>query len=621
MRPANDGDTAMNSLLHELKRRKVFRVAIVYAASGFVMLQAADLILPRLGVPEWALTLIVVLLLLGFPIALALAWALELTADGVRVTPPSAADAAVRAPALLGRRTLVVAALLVALGVGLGAGLFRGPSKRHDAAAEAVADRSIAVLPFADFSPNADQQWFSDGLAEEILNALARLPDLRVASRTGSFQFRAHGGQLSAIAESLGVAHVLEGSVRRDGERVRVTAQLIRASDDAHVWSQTFDREARDVMRVQEEIAYEIARTMQTALQPDELARMVAVGTNSLAAYEAFLRYWHLSDRAAELEDWSASLDGIRELERAVEHDPRFFRALAEAASFWMYQLTPTNRAFGIDAASYRERHDRALRHLRAAEAVAPDVLSRLQAERLRARLELRLREAVGIGERIIELSPTGEEYFLIGLDAVAIGRYHDARRWFAEAAQRPPHELARGRAGLAANHHRVDAAAGAAIVDQLLAEGSTGLNDLYQSHRVLLAAGRIAEAGQLGEEYLARSPSAENRLLLRVRQLCAEHRVDEAEALVGGTAEELANDGTLRWHVSNYLGRPAEAAESLRHYDDAGELFTLSTFLAYTFFDPQRYPKLSAALRRNGSLRTEVLPIPYACPQREEPT
>jgi hypothetical protein len=128
----------MSSLLHELKRRKVFRVAVVYAASGFVMLQAADLILPRLGVPEWALTLIVVLLLLGFPIALALASALELTADGVRVTPPSAADPAVRPPALLGRRTLILAALLIALGVGLGAGLFRGPSSRRDAA-EALA--------------------------------------------------------------------------------------------------------------------------------------------------------------------------------------------------------------------------------------------------------------------------------------------------------------------------------------------------------------------------------------------------------------------------------------------------------------------------------------------------
>jgi TolB-like protein len=609
----------MRSLLHELKRRKVFRVAVVYAASGFVMLQAADLILPRLGVPEWALTLIIVLLLLGFPIALALAWALEVTADGVRVTPRSAADAAVRPPALLGRRTLVVAALLIVLGVGLGTGLFRGSSSRRGAAAEVVADRSIAVLPFADFSPNADQQWFSDGLAEEILNALARLPDLRVASRTGSFQFRGHGGQMSAIAESLGVAHVLEGSVRRDGERVRVTAQLIRAADDAHLWSQTFDRDAGDVMQVQEEIAYEIARTLQTALQPDELARMVSVGTNSLAAYEAFLRYWHLENRAYEFEDWSIKLDAIRELERAVEHDPRFFRALAEAAFFWVGQLTPTNRAYGVNAEPYQARHDRALRHLRAAEAVAPDVLSRLKAERLRARLELRLREAVEIGERIVELSPTAQDLLWLGNDAAAIGRYDDARRWLGEAARRPPHELPLGRATLAQAYHRVDAAAGAAIVDQMLSEGGAGLDDLYQSHRVLLAAGRIADARRIAEEYLSRSPLAEGRLLLEIRQLCAEHRVAEAERLAAGMEEGFAPDGTVRWHVSNYLGRPAEAAEQLRHYDEAGELFSLSTFLRYTFFDARRYPKLSAALRRSGSLRTEVLPIAYACPQREE--
>jgi TolB-like protein len=320
------------SLYTEFKRRKVFRVAAVYAATAFVVLQAADLTLPRLGVPEWAMSLIVVLLALSFPVAIVLAWALELTPDGVRVTRGATAETGDQPPpALLGGRTIGVVALLLALGIGLGAGLFLAPrtaaepgdAGRADAAPDAAPDRSVAVLPFADFSPDGGQQWFADGLAEEILNALARLPDVRVASRTGSFQFRDHAGDVKAIADSLGVAHLLEGSVRRTGDQVRITAQLIRADDDAHLWSQNFDRDAADVIRVQEEIAYEIARTLQTALDPEALARMVAAGTNSVAAHEALLRSRHLETRAAELEDWDLMLQSYEAIEEARSPERR----------------------------------------------------------------------------------------------------------------------------------------------------------------------------------------------------------------------------------------------------------------------------------------------------------
>jgi hypothetical protein len=170
------------SLYTEIKRRRVFRVGAVYAATAFVVLQAADITLPRLGVPEWAMSLIVVLLGLGFPVALVLAWALELTAGGVRVTRGATADTGDGgAPALLGGRTIAVVALLLAVGVGLGAGLFLAPrtgaepgdARMADAGPAAATDRSVAVLPFADFSPGGGQEWFSDGLAEEIVSAAA----------------------------------------------------------------------------------------------------------------------------------------------------------------------------------------------------------------------------------------------------------------------------------------------------------------------------------------------------------------------------------------------------------------------------------------------------------------
>jgi TolB-like protein len=614
------------SFIHEIRRRKVVRVALVYVATAFAVVQAADVMLPRMGVPDWAVSLVVALAVLGLPIALVLAWALELTPDGVRVTRSATARSGDPAPpALLGGRTIAVAALLLAVGAGLGAGLLLAPRTGLDAGDARAADpdpdaaheRSIAVLPFADFSPDGDQVWFSDGLAEEILNALARLPDVRVASRTGSFQFRDRSGDVKAIADSLGVAHILEGSVRRTGDQVRITAQLIRASDDAHLWSQNFDRDATDVIRVQEEIAYEIARTLRTALDPEELARMVAAGTNSVAAHEALLRYWYLENRAGDLEDFGLLAEAYEALDEARALDPQFHRAHGTAAEFWLNQLTPTSRLSGVTDLIYGEREARALESMRAAEATAPDRLSRLQAERARARLEVRLRDALTLSQQIVELDPRGQEWFELGRSALQIGRYDLARDAWREAAARPE-EVRFGVIEVAMMYHRVDPEAALELTDRWLAEESASLDELYQAHRVLLAGGRIEQAGTLAEQYQARSPLEYGKVLVRTRQLCGEGRTAVAEAYydsLDSMAASALDDPVTRWLVLTYLGRTAEATELLRHYDDAGELFTLSTFLEYAFFDPRPYPNLSAALRRHGALRTEPLPIPYACP------
>jgi TolB-like protein len=612
--------------IDEIRRRKVVRVALVYGATAFAMVQAADVMLPRMGVPEWVPNLVVALAVLGLPIALVLAWALELTPDGVRVTRGATANAGDGgSPALLGGRTIAVVALLVAVGVGLGAGLILAPRTSTDSLQalpvgddrDAAPDRSVAVLPFADFSPDGHQEWFADGLAEEILNALARLPDLRVASRTGSFRFRDRSGDVRAIADSLGVAHILEGSVRRAGDQVRITAQLIRAADDAQLWSQNFDRDATDVIRVQEEIAYEIARTLRTALDPEELARMVAAGTNSIAAHEALLRYWYLESRANELEDFGVLAEAYDAIDEARTLDPQFHRAHAEAAKFWLNQLTPTSRLSGVTDLTYAEREARALESMRAAEATAPDRLSRLQAERARARLEVRLRDAVTLSQQIVELDPRGQQWYELGRSALHIGRYDLARDAWREAAAR--HEEVRfGIIQVAMMYHRVDSEAALRLTDQWLAEESPGLDELYQAHRVLLAGGRIEHAGALAERYQARSPSEYGKVLVRIRQLCGEGRTADAEAYydsLDSMAVSELHDLVTRWHVLTYLGRTAEATELLHPYDDAGELFTLSTFLEYAFFDPRRYPNLSATLRRHGALRTEPLPIPYACP------
>lgn len=604
-------------------------MAVVYGATAFAVLQAADILLPRLGVPDWGMSLVVVLLVLGFPVALVLAWALEVTPDGVRVTrTPADSPGEASPPALLGGPTVAVVALLLAVGVGFGAGRFLGPRTAadenvltSDSGADPSHDRSVAVLPFADFSPDGGKAWFSDGLAEEILNALARLPDLRVASRTGSFQFRDHSDDVGAIADSLGVAHVLEGSVRWAGDQVRITAQLIRADDDAHVWSQTFDRNAEDVIHVQEEIAYEIARTLQTALDPEELAQMVAAGTNSVAAHEALLRARHLENRAIELEDFGLVEQAYEALEEARQLDPQFYRAHLAAAEFWINQLTPSNRQAVVTDLPVAERQARALERLRAAESTAPDRLSRLKAERARAQLEIRLRDVLSLSQEIVAIDPNGQNWNDLGLSALHIGRYDLARDAWREAAAR--HEETRfGIVEIAAMYHRVDPGAALELVDRWLEGDATNLDDLYQAHRVLLAGGRVEQAASLAEQYRARSPSGYGKVLVRIRQLCAEDRTADAMAYyesLDSLADDMLQDETTEWHTLNYLGRRDEAIEVLRHYDDAGELFVLSTFLVYTFFDPRPYPNLSAVLRRNGALRAEPQPIPYACPASSE--
>jgi adenylate cyclase len=246
----------------ELKRRKVVRVAVVYAATAFVLLQAADIMLPRLGVPEWAMSLVVVLVVLGFPLALVLAWALELTPDGVRVTPATVqSDPAESAPSILGKRTLVVTGVLIVLGIGLGAGWFLRPTTTPSAR-----EASIAVLPFVNMSASAENEYFSDGISEEILNLLAKVPGLQVAARTSSFAFKGRSEDASDIARQLRVGHVLEGSVRRAGDRVRITAQLIEADQGYHLWSEAYDRELADIFVVQDEIARAIVAALETHL-------------------------------------------------------------------------------------------------------------------------------------------------------------------------------------------------------------------------------------------------------------------------------------------------------------------------------------------------------------------
>ena len=351
----------MGKLIAELRRRNVIRVAGVYAVVGWLVAQVATVLETSLGLPSWFDGVIVAALLLGLPVALILAWAFELTPEGMRLTASLPEDevAAQKSRkvdyAILSGVALVTVLFIVERvmpppaiavrsaddGSGAAADASGADSQARDGSSAVATPTgpppaaSIAVLPFADLSAEKDQQYFSDGIAEEILNVLARIDGLKVASRTSAFQFRSAAAGIPAIARELGVRHVLEGSVRKAGDRVRITAQLIDASTDEHLWSETFDRTltAEDLFAIQDEIAAATVAALRTKLggAMAESAPAAPVRTTKVEAYELFLEARALFQARRDL----GAADGL--LARAIEIDPQFADALAIRAGIHQF--------------------------------------------------------------------------------------------------------------------------------------------------------------------------------------------------------------------------------------------------------------------------------------------
>lgn len=325
------------SLLAELKRRNVIRMAGLYLVGAWLIAQVAETILPAFEVPNWVMRAILIVLALGFLPAMAVAWIFELTPEGLKrdedVDP--ATSIAPQTARRMDRILLLVSVLALGyfafdkfvLAPQRNAELVVQATEKLDAATVAkqstVNPNSIAVLPFVNMSGEKDNEYFSDGISEEILNVLAQIPKLQVAARTSSFSFKGAGKEVPQIAKELKVRMVLEGSVRKQGERVRITAQLIDASNGFHVWSQTYDRELKDIFAIQDEIAKAIADELKVKLRDKAAPGENATGTNSVAAYDLYLRgmqAWHLRGgsnlhRAIDL------------FQQAAVIDPRFAQA------------------------------------------------------------------------------------------------------------------------------------------------------------------------------------------------------------------------------------------------------------------------------------------------------
>jgi adenylate cyclase len=304
-----------STLFQELKRRNVFRVGAAYVVVGWLLIQASDVIAPQLHLPEWAPRLVTFLIILGFPLALFLAWVFELTPQGVQVTEGQVGNK--RFYALLSVLTVIALGWFL---VGL-----RDDAEPVVGAPVATGPPSIAVLAFENMSPDPENAHFADGIAEEILNILAGIEGLRVASRTSAFSFRGGSVPIPEIARVLNVGHVLEGSVRRQGRQVRITAQLIRADTDEHLWSRSYDRDLTDIFRVQEEIGQAIADALGEVLGTRTV--QVVPATADLDAYDRFLRGRARFHQRKEL------LEAIEDLSHAVEQDAEFGEAWAYLAA------------------------------------------------------------------------------------------------------------------------------------------------------------------------------------------------------------------------------------------------------------------------------------------------
>jgi len=310
----------MSGFFEEVKRRKVYRVAAAYVIAAGGIIQLASAAFPAWELPNWTLRLVIVLLLIGFPIALLLAWAFDVTPQGIKTTPASAPKANLRRNLLV----LVAAGVLVSAIAGFFLLLPRASAHKID--------KSIAVLPFENLSDDKENAYFADGIQDDVLTNLSKIGDLKVISRTSVMPYRGKASNVREIGKALGVATILEGSVRRIGNRVRVNVQLINAENDQHIWAEDYDRDLTDVFAIQTDLAKKIVGELQAKLSPAEQALMERKPTENGEAYLAFVQAHNLF--VAGVEDIGKLKQSEQLYARAIELDPKFALAIA-----WYSQL------------------------------------------------------------------------------------------------------------------------------------------------------------------------------------------------------------------------------------------------------------------------------------------
>jgi len=617
------------SFFAELNRRNVVRVGIAYLVIGWVLAQVAEFAFENFGAPEWVLKTFVAALLLGLPIAVLFAWAYEMTPEGIKREKD--VDRSQSITGVTGRKLdrVIIGLLVVAVGYFLWerqAGVQPIDTSGVEALATQEVDlnpevdagpkqRSIAVLPFVNMSSDQEQEWFSDGLTEEILNALARTPDLLVAARTSSFKFKGSNEDIPTIAKALGVAHILEGSVRSGGDQLRVTAQLIRASDGFHLWSQTYDRNPEDVIAIQEDIAIEIATALETAMDPEELARMVSSGTSSVPAYNAYLEGLAIDSSTISTGDTYSFLRARDAYNRAVELDPEYSSAYWKLAAFWSIQLGTVNIITGIVDLPREEMQqefddaiDKAIRFER-------DPVNQTRARVLRAMQKRQVSEALRLNTDYLSQRPNdqaAQNYHLLLLGD--LGAPEELRAAIEEFERRDGYDLIVNNNSITHSMLTGDKQFARRFTQDALRRMPDRPFLQYQAHRTLLYAGDIDGAVTLIPAIQASDMPDDTKAIVPLRQACAEGNLAEAQRTFEKFQAEFGDDFSMSWISHKIMGLDDEADAMLAPLDESRDFDRLMDFVSYYYFDASLYPNLVEFLKAQGIEAREPLAMPYRC-------
>ena len=517
----------------ELRRRKVFRVGIAYAVVAWLLLQAVDIVVPILELPDWVSKFILLLLVIGLPLALFFAWAYEITPEGVKLDKDVDRGSSTHHT---GRRFdfIIIALIVVAVLYFIADRIF---VDRKTAEQTDVSDIvSIAVLPFVNMSGNPDNEYFSDGISEEVLNGLARLPELRVAARTSSFSFKNQEIEVPEIARELDVQMVLEGSVRRQADRVRVTAQLIDASNGFQLWSETYDRDLKDVFAVQEEIAGAVAGALELQLAGPKRSERAPRLTDP-NAYDKYLRGRALVNTRNESELWQAATL----FEEVIAAEPQFAEAYAGLGSGFV--VLPFH-----STAPRTEVHARARDAAELALALDPGLAEAYAVLGDVAIHALRFDAAEVFLQRAVTVSPSlASGHFWLGEKHLFVGDFDEAERELKEALK----------------------------LDPLSRPGG------YLFSLILLAQGRPAEARAVCERVLEIGPDFEmcRAVVLRaalgsqdpaaIRTALTEsarHRGGDAEQVASQIADALVGEGDKRALARQLMATPYHAVFDPEH-------------------------------------------------------